>query len=230
MKGFVPHKEEVKKGSGSGNPGGGANVFDFYAGLFEADGPKEKAAQQQASQQAAAAHRPASGVWEEQKEAEGHGIASDDDDDDDADDCCAVADASHGGIAAILDRTKPSAHPRRSRPPPESMSKGLRMLKNLGWKEGTGLGASRQGVMEPVGAVLKKDKKGVGKGQAPLAPKSLLSATTMGKRAALEDDGRPNFAGMPKSKRAMKEEAARDRQRRNLLHEELNFSSNHHIP
>ncbi|XWS39626.1 hypothetical protein CRYUN_Cryun18bG0071200 [Craigia yunnanensis] len=39
---------------------------------------------------------------------------------------------------------------------------GFQLLKKHGWKEGTGLGISEQGRLEPVQAYVKNNKKGLG--------------------------------------------------------------------
>ncbi|KAF4354733.1 hypothetical protein CsatB_026549 [Cannabis sativa] len=39
---------------------------------------------------------------------------------------------------------------------------GFKLLKKHGWKEGTGLGISEQGRLEPVEACLKNNKRGLG--------------------------------------------------------------------
>ncbi|KAL6579499.1 hypothetical protein OROMI_009715 [Orobanche minor] len=38
----------------------------------------------------------------------------------------------------------------------------IQLLKKHGWKEGTGLGVSEQGRLEPVEALIKKNKRGLG--------------------------------------------------------------------
>ncbi|XP_047333097.1 G patch domain and ankyrin repeat-containing protein 1 homolog [Impatiens glandulifera] len=39
---------------------------------------------------------------------------------------------------------------------------GFQLLKKHGWKEGTGLGISEQGRLEPIRAYMKKNKRGLG--------------------------------------------------------------------
>ncbi|GAB2233572.1 hypothetical protein Droror1_Dr00002798 [Drosera rotundifolia] len=46
--------------------------------------------------------------------------------------------------------------------PIDSSNIGFQLLKKHGWKEGTGLGASEQGRLEPVEAYVKKNKHGLG--------------------------------------------------------------------
>ncbi|KAI3747395.1 hypothetical protein L6452_09851 [Arctium lappa] len=46
--------------------------------------------------------------------------------------------------------------------PMASSNIGFQLLKKHGWKEGTGLGVSEQGRLEPVQAYLKKNKRGLG--------------------------------------------------------------------
>lgn len=44
----------------------------------------------------------------------------------------------------------------------DSSNVGFQLLKKFGWKEGTGLGVSEQGRLEPVQTHIKKDKRGLG--------------------------------------------------------------------
>ncbi|GAB4839667.1 hypothetical protein Ancab_029193 [Ancistrocladus abbreviatus] len=44
----------------------------------------------------------------------------------------------------------------------DSSNIGFQLLKKHGWKEGSGLGASEQGRLEPVEAYFKKNKRGLG--------------------------------------------------------------------
>ncbi|XP_020093353.1 G patch domain and ankyrin repeat-containing protein 1 homolog isoform X3 [Ananas comosus] len=44
----------------------------------------------------------------------------------------------------------------------DSSNIGFQMLKKCGWKEGTGLGASEQGRLEPLQTRVKKNKRGLG--------------------------------------------------------------------
>ncbi|TYJ05099.1 hypothetical protein E1A91_A12G142800v1 [Gossypium mustelinum] len=44
----------------------------------------------------------------------------------------------------------------------DSSNIGFQLLKKHGWKEGTGLGVSEQGRLEPVQAYVKNNKKGLG--------------------------------------------------------------------
>ncbi|KAD7478384.1 hypothetical protein R6Q59_007844 [Mikania micrantha] len=46
--------------------------------------------------------------------------------------------------------------------PIASSNIGFQLLKKHGWKEGTGLGVSEQGRLEPVQTYLKKNKRGLG--------------------------------------------------------------------
>ncbi|KAK1410762.1 hypothetical protein QVD17_37301 [Tagetes erecta] len=46
--------------------------------------------------------------------------------------------------------------------PISSSNIGFQLLKKHGWKEGTGLGVSQQGRLEPVQTYLKKNKRGLG--------------------------------------------------------------------
>ncbi|KAH7865954.1 hypothetical protein Vadar_013568 [Vaccinium darrowii] len=49
-----------------------------------------------------------------------------------------------------------------SQAPIDSSNIGFQLLKKHGWKEGTGLGISEQGRLEPVEAFLNKNKRGLG--------------------------------------------------------------------
>ncbi|ERN10230.1 G patch domain and ankyrin repeat-containing protein 1 homolog [Amborella trichopoda] len=44
----------------------------------------------------------------------------------------------------------------------DSSNIGFQLLKKCGWKEGTGLGTSEQGRLEPVETHVKKNKRGLG--------------------------------------------------------------------
>ncbi|CAL9109084.1 unnamed protein product [Musa textilis] len=44
----------------------------------------------------------------------------------------------------------------------DSSNVGFKLLKKCGWKEGTGLGASEQGMLEPIPTLVKKNKRGIG--------------------------------------------------------------------
>ncbi|XP_076910367.1 uncharacterized protein LOC143567983 [Bidens hawaiensis] len=46
--------------------------------------------------------------------------------------------------------------------PIASSNIGFQLLKKQGWKEGTGLGVSQQGRLEPVQTYVKKNKRGLG--------------------------------------------------------------------
>ncbi|KAL3635868.1 hypothetical protein CASFOL_020415 [Castilleja foliolosa] len=46
--------------------------------------------------------------------------------------------------------------------PINSSNIGFQLLKKHGWREGTGLGVSEQGRLEPVEAFIKKNKRGLG--------------------------------------------------------------------
>ncbi|KDP40465.1 hypothetical protein JCGZ_24464 [Jatropha curcas] len=61
----------------------------------------------------------------------------------------------------------------------DSSNIGFQLLKKHGWKEGTGLGVSEQGRLEPVQAYLKNNKRGVGADKAKKkTPKPLESSTS----------------------------------------------------
>ncbi|XP_075493414.1 uncharacterized protein LOC142531215 [Primulina tabacum] len=46
--------------------------------------------------------------------------------------------------------------------PIDSSNIGFRLLKKHGWREGTGLGISEQGRLEPIQAHVRKNKQGLG--------------------------------------------------------------------
>ncbi|XP_042513283.1 G patch domain and ankyrin repeat-containing protein 1 homolog [Macadamia integrifolia] len=50
---------------------------------------------------------------------------------------------------------------------------GFQLLKKCGWKEGTGLGVAEQGMLEPLQANVKKNKRGLG-AEKPKKKTSLL--------------------------------------------------------
>ncbi|KAK8658397.1 hypothetical protein V6N13_036604 [Hibiscus sabdariffa] len=53
----------------------------------------------------------------------------------------------------------------------DSSNIGFQLLKKHGWKEGTGLGVSEQGRLEPVEAYVKNNKKGLGAEKKRKTPK-----------------------------------------------------------
>ncbi|WOL09828.1 G patch domain and ankyrin repeat-containing protein [Canna indica] len=44
----------------------------------------------------------------------------------------------------------------------DSSNVGFKLLKKCGWKEGTGLGVSEQGMLEPIPTLVKTNKRGIG--------------------------------------------------------------------
>ncbi|KAK6241491.1 G-patch domain - like 3 [Theobroma cacao] len=50
---------------------------------------------------------------------------------------------------------------------------GFQLLKKHGWKEGTGLGISEQGRLEPVQAYVKNNKRGLGAEKKRKTPKPI---------------------------------------------------------
>ncbi|KAL0372823.1 UNVERIFIED_CONTAM: hypothetical protein Scaly_0963900 [Sesamum calycinum] len=65
--------------------------------------------------------------------------------------------------------------------PIDSSNIGFQLLKKHGWKEGTGLGVSEQGRLEPVQAFIKKNKRGLGADK----PKEVL------KHSKIHDEDEP---------------------------------------
>ncbi|GMJ00542.1 hypothetical protein like AT5G08535 [Hibiscus trionum] len=55
----------------------------------------------------------------------------------------------------------------------DSSNIGFQLLKKHGWKEGTGLGISEQGRLEPVKVYVKNNKKGLGAEKKRKTPKSI---------------------------------------------------------
>ncbi|KAJ4961784.1 hypothetical protein NE237_021694 [Protea cynaroides] len=55
----------------------------------------------------------------------------------------------------------------------QSSNIGFKLLKKCGWKEGTGLGVAEQGMLEPLQARVKKNKRGLG-AEKPKKKTSLL--------------------------------------------------------
>ncbi|KAJ3690201.1 hypothetical protein LUZ61_019365 [Rhynchospora tenuis] len=53
----------------------------------------------------------------------------------------------------------------------DSSNIGFQLLKKCGWKEGTGLGASEQGRLEPIETRVKNNKRGLGADRKNKKPK-----------------------------------------------------------
>ncbi|XP_057777781.1 uncharacterized protein LOC130996291 [Salvia miltiorrhiza] len=70
----------------------------------------------------------------------------------------AVDDDSSAG----LETTRASHLSTSASTPIDSSNIGFQLLKKQGWKEGTGLGASEQGRLEPIATIVKKNKRGLG--------------------------------------------------------------------
>ncbi|KAL1568727.1 G patch domain and ankyrin repeat-containing protein 1 [Salvia divinorum] len=51
--------------------------------------------------------------------------------------------------------------------PIDSSNIGFQLLKKQGWKEGTGLGVSEQGRLEPIATTIKINKRGLGAAEKP---------------------------------------------------------------
>ncbi|CAF2355022.1 G-patch domain-containing protein C1486.03 isoform X2 [Brassica rapa] len=59
---------------------------------------------------------------------------------------------------------------------------GFQLLKKQGWKEGTGLGVAEQGILVPVQAELKNNKRGIGAvAEKPTKRKAVKASTDSGK-------------------------------------------------
>ncbi|KAL2938986.1 G patch domain-containing protein 8 [Bienertia sinuspersici] len=85
----------------------------------------------------------------------------------------------------------------------DSSNIGFQLLKKHGWKEGTGLGSSEQGRLEPVETYVKKNKRGLG---AEKVKKKILQSSTMTSSGA---NGKPE-------KKSKKEKALSKRMRKML--------------
>ncbi|XVE92986.1 hypothetical protein REPUB_Repub01dG0150900 [Reevesia pubescens] len=64
----------------------------------------------------------------------------------------------------------------------DSSNIGFQLLKKHGWKEGTGLGISEQGRLEPVEAYVKNNKRGLGSEKKMKTPKPIDSSDSKSKK------------------------------------------------
>lgn len=55
-------------------------------------------------------------------------------------------------------------------------NEGHKLLKRMGWQEGSGLGVEGGGITEPIRETLKKDKTGIGSGTGGSAPATEYSS------------------------------------------------------
>ncbi|KAL7149672.1 hypothetical protein ABFS83_05G056200 [Erythranthe nasuta] len=72
----------------------------------------------------------------------------------------AIDECSSIGLGVMI--TAPPSMGSSASIPIDSSNIGFRLLKKQGWKEGTGLGVSQQGRLEPIEAFIKKNKRGLG--------------------------------------------------------------------
>ncbi|XP_074309383.1 uncharacterized protein LOC141643899 [Silene latifolia] len=86
---------------------------------------------------------------------------------------------------------------------------GFQLLKKQGWKEGTGLGVSEQGRLEPVETYVNKNKRGLG--SEKLKKTTLLSA----KRPKI-----PTSSQNEKTEKMSKKEKALTKRMKKILDEE----------
>ncbi|XP_057526445.1 uncharacterized protein LOC130805682 [Amaranthus tricolor] len=93
----------------------------------------------------------------------------------------------------------------------DSSNIGFQLLKKHGWKEGTGLGASQQGRLEPVEAYLKKNKRGLGAEKTK--KKALQSSTT-------------TISAAEKNEKKTKKEKALSKRMRKMLEQEKRLQEN----
>lgn len=77
-----------------------------------------------------------------------------------------------------------------------SSNRGYRLLKHGGWTESTGLGKDGAGRQYPVRTALKRDRKGLGMGEAPVQkvthfgsmdPRAVHSVQPTGRRSYIKD-------------------------------------------
>lgn len=100
--------------------------------------------------------------------------------------------------------------------PIDSSNIGFRLLKKHGWKEGTGLGIAEQGRLEPVEALIKKNKLGLGAEKGKNSKKASEHATseTDGKKEKLKKKTKAATKKMKKmlemEKRLQETELVRD--------------------
>jgi hypothetical protein len=55
-------------------------------------------------------------------------------------------------------------------------NEGHKLLRRMGWQEGSGLGAEGGGIVEPIRETVKKDKTGIGSGTGGSAPATEYSS------------------------------------------------------
>uniref|UniRef100_A0AC34G842 G-patch domain-containing protein n=1 Tax=Panagrolaimus sp. ES5 TaxID=591445 RepID=A0AC34G842_9BILA len=74
-----------------------------------------------------------------------------------------IARPAPGGGTGLVDTVELKAKPKRPAPTPISEeNKGHKLLKMMGWSEGSGLGKSGQGTVDPLATQLKADRTGIG--------------------------------------------------------------------
>ncbi|KAI0488182.1 hypothetical protein KFK09_028009 [Dendrobium nobile] len=88
--------------------------------------------------------------------------------------------------------------------PLDSSNIGFQLLRKSGWKEGTGLGASEQGRLEPIQTQIKKNKCGIG---AQMKKKSSTDHVSDTQKENLQSEKRPK--AMTKRLRKMLQEEQR---------------------
>ncbi|CAK7323792.1 unnamed protein product [Dovyalis caffra] len=79
----------------------------------------------------------------------------------------------------------------------DSSNIGFQLLKKHGWKEGTGLGISEQGRLEPVETYLKNNKRGLG---AAHHNKPLLKKNNTTESSSSKDTNNQDRSSSKKSK------------------------------
>ncbi|GKA95029.1 G patch domain and ankyrin repeat-containing protein 1 [Tanacetum coccineum] len=88
--------------------------------------------------------------------------------------------------------------------PIASSNIGFQLLKKHGWKEGTGLGVSQQGRLEPVQTHIKKNKRGLG------APEIKKPPNTVDQKNAVTDKTGDKLSKRSKAKISKKMRKAQE--------------------
>ncbi|XVE66416.1 hypothetical protein DITRI_Ditri08aG0078600 [Diplodiscus trichospermus] len=87
----------------------------------------------------------------------------------------------------------------------DSSNIGFKLLKKHGWKEGSGLGISEQGRLEPVEAYVKNNTRGLGAEKKRKSPKPKDSPDSKGKEDEEEQKSSKKTKALSKRMRKMEE-------------------------
>ncbi|KAK0422207.1 hypothetical protein QR680_007432 [Steinernema hermaphroditum] len=90
---------------------------------------------------------------------------------------CSARPTINGHTESVVLRSQPP----KIQEPLTVENKGFKLLKGMGWKEGTGLGKNEQGMLGPVSSEIRKDRAGLGTtvtSDAPLSKKQRLLDVT----------------------------------------------------